>query len=98
MSLSLLLVYDLKPIKFYPYRSHVTGEVFKMDFSSKYEDEINYMRRLLVEHFNESGIQCYEDNKTVFECEVKGKRIFYGFYDLNFSIGVGCYSESERGR
>jgi hypothetical protein len=98
MVFDFMIIYDLIPKRFYPYRSHVTGEVFKMNFSEAYEDEINYLRRILVEHFNENGIRCYEDNKIVFECETKGKRIFYGFYDLKFSIGMSCYSESERHR
>ena len=49
MAIDILLFYDLKPKRFYPYTSYVRKEIFKMDFSEEYEDEINYIRRLLVE-------------------------------------------------
>jgi len=78
----------LKPIKFHPYTSVVLDRIIELPFDSK--DDIDQLREYLVLIFNHHNIKAWTDNKTVFECEIKGNTIFYGFYDLKFSIGFRC--------
>jgi len=80
----------LKPIKFHPYTSVVLDRIIEMDFD--HNDNIDHLREHLVLIFNHHNIKAYDDNKTVFECEIEGNTIFYGFYDLKFSIGFRCQS------
>ena len=93
---------NMKPIKFHPYSHVVTNRIFEIDFfhicSNKMEEkfrndsiknEYDGMRELLVDRFNEFGIKAVVDNKTVFEMEINGTKIFYGFFDFVFSIGLG---------
>lgn len=83
---------NLKPIKFHPYRSGILKRIFYSDFT----DDIEYLRLSLLDLFNHCGVKCYNDNKIVFECEIHGVKIYYGFYDLKFSIGLGYYDDNER--
>ena len=85
--------YDLVPIKFYPYTSTVVNRIYQHTFTSNKDDEIASFRRWLINRFKEVGIKCEIDNKIVFECEIEGKKIFYGFYDFTFSVGFGVRSQ-----
>ena len=83
---------DLKPIEFHKYTSSTKKRILSISYnpSDKTGKEIEYLRCQLIEHFNYCGIKCYNDNKIVFEVEIYGTRLFYGFYDLTFSIGMSC--------
>jgi len=87
----MMLSFDLKPIKFHRYRSYVRDRILETDFDEKTDS----IRKYLIEFFNHEGIKCRDDNKIVFECELAGTTICYGFYDLKFSIGLSYYDESE---
>ena len=56
----------------------------------------NSSRDFLIKLFNDHGIKCQVDNKIVFEVELHGVRLFYGFYDWTFSIGLSYRDYSER--
>ena len=84
--------FDLKPIKFHRYTSDVRDRIIHMELTEETEE----VRRYLIELFNINGIKAYNDNKIVFECELAGTTICYGFYDLKFSIGLSYYDENEK--
>lgn len=86
------LSYELEPVKFHRYRSDVRSRIIYMDFN----EETDYLRAELLSYFNSCGIECYDDNKIVFECTIDGTTICYGFYDLKFSIGLSYYNEHEK--
>lgn len=86
------LSYELEPVKFHRYRSDVRSRIIYMDFN----DETDLIRTDLLLFFNFRGIECYDDNKIVFECKIDGTTICYGFYDLKFSIGLSYYDENEK--
>lgn len=88
---------DLKPVAFYPYTSRVRDRIFQMEYNTS-DKRIIYLRKGLIELFRESGIKCENDNKIVFELELHGKSIFYGFYDFMFSIGFNVWSEHKGNR
>ena len=82
---------DSKPIHFHKYASSTKKRILSIPYNTNDETgkEIEYLRHQLIEHFNHCGIKCDNDNKIVFECETYfGIRLFYGFYDLTFSIGM----------
>jgi len=89
-----MFLYDIKPVKFHPYRSDVLKRIFSTEYSRG--DEIDSLENRLRDLFNEHGIKCYRDNKIVFECEIHGKLIYYGFYDWKFSVGFDYFDESEK--
>jgi len=92
-------LHDSKPVKFHPYTSRTKERVFEVSCGSDSElaKEYRYLEEDLLNLFNRSGIKCDLDNKIVFECEVEGgKKIFYGFYDWTFSIGLSYYDENEK--
>lgn len=86
--------WPIKPIKFHPYRSYVLDRVFVMDSNN----ETEYLREELINTFNEAGIKCYNDNKIVFECEINKIKVYYGFYDNKFSIGLSYHDYNERSK
>jgi hypothetical protein len=86
---------NFKPIKFHAYTSSVKESIFYMNYDQYYSKDLNFIKQKLLVTFNQVGIQCRDDNKIVFECEINGKRIYYGFYDGNFSIGLNYYDENE---
>lgn len=93
------LPYDLVPVKFHPYTSRTMNRVFEIRMDNSNSNEINKLRQEFLIKFNQFGIQAKDDNKIVFECALGGdnfKKIYYGFYDGNFSIGLSCYDENER--
>jgi len=77
---------NVKPIKFYPYPHSVLDRIHQEDY---YENpDVKYLREEIVELFKNNGFKGnFIDNKVVFEIEVYGKRIFYGFHDWIFSVG-----------
>jgi len=79
---------ELKAVAFHHYPSSVMERIFLMEYSQ--DDNIQNIENQLLELFKESGIKSYKDNKIVFECELNGHKIFYGFYDWVFSIGFSC--------
>ena len=89
----MIYVYGMKPVRFHWYPSVVMNPIFKMEYSDSYE--IKEFERSLINEFRNAGIKTIHggeittDNKIVFECEVDGKIIFYGFKDWFFSIGFG---------
>uniref|UniRef100_A0A6M3JDA8 Uncharacterized protein n=1 Tax=viral metagenome TaxID=1070528 RepID=A0A6M3JDA8_9ZZZZ len=87
----------ITPVKFHSYTSCVLEKIFESEFSPETEK----FRRELIDLFNDSeiksgfGNKIQNDNKIVFECEIQGHRIFYGFYDSSFSIGFSYRDENE---
>jgi hypothetical protein len=82
---------DLIPIKFHPYRSYVTKRLLYLD----YNNEIERIEFDLIDLFNEHKVKCHVDNKIVFECKLYETKIYYGFYDLKFSIGLDYVDDNE---
>jgi hypothetical protein len=100
MSLPFNAIDKLKPIKFHPYTSFVKDRFYECDFSSHFNEAVNMDEYLsteseLIEKFTDAGIKCGRDNKIVFECEMNGVRICFGFYDWVFSIGLSYFDERE---
>jgi len=85
---------SLKPIKFHPYTSDVRKRIIYMEFT----DETDVLRACLLKLFNNNEIKAYDDNKIVFECELHGAKMYYGFYDLKFSIGLDYFDENEKNK
>ena len=83
---------NLKPIEFYPYPHVVEQVVFALGFCPETEEgrTIQTFERSLVREFNKKGIEAMIDNKVVFQCEIHGKMIYYGFKDWRFSVGFVC--------
>lgn len=92
------LPYNLNPVKFHPYTSRTINRVFEIRFDKiNYEEALKVKQELLYK-FNQFGIQARDDNKIVFECNLEGdnlRKIYYGFYDGNFSVGLSYYDENE---
>jgi len=44
--------------------------------------------------FDDAGIKSWNDNKIVFEVDINGTSVFYGFYDWVFYIGLGVRKSS----
>ena len=94
-------VEKFKPITFYPYTSFVTKSIFRIEYTYNSEEKtiIEDLRRDLIKLFNDSNIKSItgctvvDDNKIVFEIEYNGIKLFYGFYDWEFTIGLGVYSD-----
>ena len=82
---------ELEPVKFHRYRSYVKDRILYMDFNN----ENQLLRKELISLFNFNKIKCSDDNKIVFECQIAGTTICYGFYNLKFSIGLSYYDENE---
>ena len=88
---------NMKPIAFHPYPSHVIDRIFKTEYNSR--DQIHQLENYLIDLFNQEGIKSpsgYKvqyDNKIVFEFELKGIKIYFGFYDWNFAIGLGYQTQ-----
>ena len=79
-----------KMVNFHPYSSIVTKRFFKHEFSNSEEkNQYSELKKELIEFGLKCGIKCHDDNKVVFEVEIDGQRVFFGFYDWNFSIGFG---------
>jgi hypothetical protein len=85
-----MLNLDLKAVAFHPYTSSVRDRIYVAGYNN--DDNIENLQYQLIDLFNAEGIKAYKDNKTVFECELQGQKIFYGFYDWSFSIGFSCHS------
>lgn len=85
------LVCDMKPVKFHPYASYVQERIFTMEYDSQ-DQEIFKLKKALIDLFTEAGIKAYVDNKIVFEVEIYGRLMYYGFYDGRFSIGFSVWS------
>ena len=86
---------NLKPVKFHHYRSFTTNNIIRLDFYSN--SEIEHFRKELIYLFMNYGMKAEHDNKTVFECELFGNKICFGFYDWYFSIGFSYKDENEKG-
>ena len=88
----------LTPIKFHHYTSRTMNRIFVIKYNEKNHINIQELRKELLEKFNRFGITARDDNKIVFECNLEGdnlRKIYYGFYDGNFSIGLSYYDENE---
>jgi hypothetical protein len=83
-------LYDVVPVAFHGYTSCVFSKILE---SRDDKETFNYYKGYLLEMFKEKGIKARDDNKIVFECTLHGKTIYYGFYDLTFSIGFGLRSD-----
>jgi hypothetical protein len=81
---------DVRPVRFHPYTTFVTGRVVEMPV--KHLDPLDLLRRELVDRFKAAGIAAEVDNKTVFEVDDSVRRWFLGFYDLIFALGTSCRS------
>ena len=84
--------WPITPIKFHSYRSVVFNRIIEMNLTEESEE----LRKELITTFNEAGIKCHDNNKIVFECEFEGIKIYYGFYDLKFSIGLRYKDDNEK--
>jgi hypothetical protein len=83
----------IKPIAFYPYSSIVQDRIF--DIEDYYNiPEIKEFQQYLIDWFKDNGIKAARDSKIAFEVEIKGVRLFYGFKDWRFSIGMSVRSDS----
>jgi len=91
----MLFMIEVVPIKFHPYTSRTLERIWSCDSTVPAIEEF---RKGLIDQFNYCGVHASNDNKIVFECEVNKKRIFYGFYDNKFSIGLDYYNSNERRR
>lgn len=81
------------PVAFYPYTSCVMDRIFVVRDYHRIP-EIKMLRQELLDYFQACKIDARMDNKIAFQMDVDGKRIFYGFYDWTFSIGMSVRSDS----
>lgn len=88
----IVLPFNYRPVQFHPYTSRTLQRIIEMELN----DETEVVRKQLVEEFNDAGIKAWDDNKIVFECEIDDTKVYYGFYDLKFSIGLDYQDENER--
>lgn len=88
---------SLKPVKFHPYTSRVHNRLLEVECGQdeKLSRAYRELERELLGMFERAGIKAWADNKIVFELEDKGTRVFYGFYDWKFSLGLEYYDENE---
>jgi len=77
------LGFEINPIKFYPYPSTVVRRVLIDDNYRKHEN-LKLLKEELLHLF-----QAKDDNKIVFEVELNGTRLFIGFKDGIFALGLG---------
>ena len=88
----MLDVSKLTPVAFHCYPAVVQDRLFRVEYDSK--SEINTLENSLLELFREKGIkdtfdnEIRRDNKIVFEVLYHSVRVFYGFKDWMFSIGL----------
>lgn len=84
-----LLDTEVRPVRFWPYETFVTGPVLRMPLA--HMDSLDRARRTLVTMFTAAGIKAEVDNKTVFEVDDRfHRRWCLGFYDLEFTLGTSC--------
>lgn len=79
------------PVQFHPYISFVYNKIVEIENLTGFYQST---KTLLIEHFNANGIKAWEDNKIVFEVDMDGVKIYYGFYDWRLSIGLSCSNKS----
>lgn len=93
---------DLKPIRFYRYKSSTINRFFEIstwrkEEKKKYKEQLEFFEsfkrkvlryKVLVDN---KKYQIRWDNKVVIECKVKGvdNTIFIGCFDETWSIGLG---------
>jgi len=81
-----LYIENVVPIRFHSYSSSTWDRILTID-NRDMDFDIESFHRSLDRRFNDFGIECSIDNKTVYECEVHGHRLYFGFYDGVFSVG-----------
>ena len=87
-------IIDLEPVKFHPYTSRTLRRIFSVD---NYGDDFRLLKRELIEYFKREGIKAWNDNKIVFEMKKEDEtKIYYGFYDGVFTIGLDYFDENEK--
>ena len=84
---------EVKPVEFHPYRSLVSDKLISVEYDSE-TYLINMFEKDLYELFNSKGIQCQQDDKVVFECIIRGIRLYIGFTDWRMSIGFDMIKSS----
>lgn len=84
-------VTEVTPVKLHKYPSYVRKPFFKILDRDLYNAVFHRLQHV----FLRAGIEVVKDNKIVFECEVYGSRIYFGFCDLTFSIGFDYFDENE---
>jgi hypothetical protein len=92
------LPYGLTPVKFHRYTSRTMNRIFEIRYDEYNFKLVQELRQELLEKFNRFKITARDDNKIVFECCLDGdnlRKVCYGFYDGNFSIGLSYYDENE---
>lgn len=85
---------DLTPVKFYPYATTVMDRFIEIGYSTSRTmcPDVHEIRDRLHKLFTSAGIENGRDNKIAFEVEYKGQKIFYGFYDNKFSVGLRVHN------
>ncbi len=78
--------FDIRPIAFFGYESHVLGAVVETCFKSG--DSLDQLREHLVKVFVDAKIKAHLDNKIVFVVEHKTQLWCLGFYDGHFTLGT----------
>lgn len=96
--LEFLEMHSLTPKKFWPYTSTVTQRLIEMraEHGKKTDEDYLTAKQMLITMFKQAGIKAYEDNKIVFECDLKGHTVYIGFYDWTMSIGFGIWSDHQK--
>jgi hypothetical protein len=88
-------MYEAIPVAFHPYTSYVQERIITIKDNPDFYKE---MEDFFLEKFKNAEIKVWPDNKIVFECNLYGKTICFGFYDWDFSIGFSYYDEHEERR
>ena len=90
--LRVFVPFDAEVTAFYAYTSGTRQRVLEVEY--KHNDEFCKLRDNLIVEAQQRGINAYLDNKTVFEITHKsGGKIYLGWYDGKFSIGLGVWTE-----
>lgn len=81
----------LRPVAFHQYPSTVIdGIVSITDNDSKtVANALFELERKFIRLFTEVGIACGHDNKIVFECLIGTLKLYFGFKDGEFTVGLG---------
>lgn len=85
---------ELTPIFFWGYTSFVTNRIIQIEYNQ--HDALDRYHKELIDLFQANGFKAHLDNKTVFEFHHRSKNItiYIGFYDWNFSVGLGVQGDS----
>lgn len=105
LNLTQFFVSGYKPVRFWKYPAYTIQRILSipLGYGNDREEYLMFdtFRKALVDWFHATGIKAYVDNKTVFELRHTHKantgspNIFIGFYDLEFTLGLGVTATDE---